>query len=293
MELSVLIVNYKARGELKNCLESLYENTNTRPIEVIVVDNASDDGSVEMLARDFPEVRVVASRENLGFARANNVAMREACGPYYLILNNDTIVRPGAVDTMLNLMKERHDVGAVGPLLRNVDGTVQISYGAMVDLHTEMWQRLLTTRYESGARWARNSVERRSKDEAHVDWVSGACLLLRPEMAGKKMFFDENFFMYLEDVDLCAQVRELGYRVLYTPDAEIIHVKGKSVETNSERVALEYRRSQLYFYLKHYGRGKVRLLKGYLLAKLTLGWLKGQPAQRDLHRRLLDLVWSF
>ncbi len=293
MELSVLIVNYKARAELQKCLRSLYENTRARPMEVIVVDNASDDGSVEMLARDFPEVKGIASQENLGFARANNVAMREAQGRFHLLLNNDTIVRPGAVDIMLELMKKRHDVGAVGPLLRNEDGTVQISYGAMVDLHTEMWQRLLSARYESGARWARNSVERRSKNEAHVDWVSGACFMLRSDLAGKKILFDENFFMYLEDVDLCAQIRELGYRVLYTPDAEIVHLKGKSVETNSERVALEYRRSQLYFYLKHYGRGKLRLLKGYLLAKLALGWLKGQPAQRNLRRRLLKLVWCY
>jgi GT2 family glycosyltransferase len=293
MELSVLIVNYKARAELQNCLESLYENTRVRPMEVIVVDNASDDGSVEMLEQNFPEVRVIANQENIGFARANNAAMRVSQGRFSLLLNNDTLVQPGAVDTMLQLIIARDDVGAVGPLLRNDDGTVQISYGAMVDLHTEMWQRFLSTRYESGARWTRNKIERRSKDEAYVDWVSGACLLLRKELSGKKLFFDESFFMYLEDVDLCATVRELGYRVLYTPDAEIIHLKGKSVESNVERVALEYRRSQLYFYLKHYGRGKLRLLKGYLLVKLMLGWLKGKPAQRDLRRRLLALVWSY
>ena len=108
---------------------------------------------------------------------------------------------------------ERNDVGVVGPLLRNVDGTVQISYGAMVDLHTEMWQRWLSARYEAGSRWARNRVEGRSKNEAYVDWVSGACMLLRSELGDKKLLFDESYFMYLEDVDLCAQVRGLGYRL--------------------------------------------------------------------------------
>jgi GT2 family glycosyltransferase len=293
MELSVLIVNYRAREELQSCLKSLYENTRIRPMEVIVVDNASDDGSVAMLEEDFPEVKVIASQENLGFGRANNVAMRKARGRFYLLLNNDTIVRPGAIDTMVQLIKERDDVGIIGPLLRNEDGTVQISYGDMVGLRTEMQQKRLSARYESGDRWAQHAVAQMSESEADVDWVSGACLLLRPELAGKKILFDESFFMYLEDVDLCARVRELGYRILFTPDAEIVHLKGKSVEANSERVALEYRRSQLYFYLKHYGRGKLRLLKGYLLFKLALGWLVGEPAQRKLHRRLLTLVWSY
>ncbi len=143
MELSVVIVTYNSEKYLENCLNSLYRHTVHRPIEVIVVDNASRDETLDMLGRDFPEVRVIACRENLGFSVGNNLAMREAEGRFFLLLNADTLVTLGAVDTMLRIMKERPDIGVLGPLLRNGDRSVQISYGKMIDLHTELIQKLL------------------------------------------------------------------------------------------------------------------------------------------------------
>ncbi len=293
MELSVLVVNYNAQAHLKKCLESLYQATMPRPFEVIVVDNASDDGSLGMLARDFPQVRVIASPENLGFARANNLAARQAKGCFFLLLNNDTRVPPGSIDTMHRIMQERPEVGALGPMTRNEDGSVQISYGRMISFHAELMQKIVSVFYEAGNRLIRWHVERRSKKEAYPHWVSGACLMLRAAMLEETGFFDDNFFMYAEDVDFCHRVRELGFRVLYTPEAEIVHVKGKSRETANEKVALEYRRSQLYFYLKHYGRIKVRLLKAYLLPKLGVGWLLRGPSHRPLYGHLLKLVWRY
>jgi GT2 family glycosyltransferase len=293
MELSVIIVNYNTESHLENCLVSLFDNTRQRPLEVIVVDNASTDGSLAMLESSFPQVRAIAMRENVGFARANNAAIRVAQGRYLLLLNNDTLVKPGAVDMMLSIATERPEIGALGPRLSNEDGSVQISYGRMLCFHAELLQKLLMARYEAGGRWVRRHVEQRSRHEAYPDWVSGACMMLRADVLGETGLFDENFFMYTEDIDLCQRVRKSGYRVLYTPDAEIVHLGGKSRQTLSEKVALEYRRSQLYFYSKHYGRGKVRLLKGYLLAKLTLGWVMNGPAQRPLDRRLIELVWKF
>lgn len=293
MELSVLIVNYNSESYLKNCLRSLYQNTQHRPIEVIVVDNASTDGSLPMLARDFAEVKVIASPDNLGFSRGNNLAMREATGRFHLLLNNDCLVEPGAIDTLLRIMQDRPDVGVIGPLLRNGDGSVQISFGAMIGFRTEAMQKFLSTRYERGNRLFRRYVEKRSRKEASPDWVSGACVMLRSELLDKVGFLDENFFMYTEEVDFCQRVRAHGYRVLYTPAAEIVHLGGKSTETNPDKATLEYRRSQLYFYSKHYGRGKVRILKAYLLSKLALHWTFGGSARRPLHSKLLRLVWKY
>jgi GT2 family glycosyltransferase len=293
IELSVLIVNYNAASHLENCLDSLFAHTQHRPLEVIVVDNASSDGSLDMLGRKFSEVRVVSLPENIGFARANNIAMREAQGRFFLLLNNDTLVERGAIETMLRIMREKPEIGALGPLLRNEDGSVQISYGRMISFHAEIQQKLLNQRYEAGGRLVRRYVQKRSEREAYPDWVSGASLMLRSEILAQTGFFDESIFMYTEDVDLCHRVRKAGYRVCYTPEAEIVHLGGKSRETLSEKVELEYRRSQLHFYSKHYGRGKVRLLKVYLLTKLVLGWALKGPTQRSLYRRLIGLVWNY
>ena len=293
MELSVIIVNYNACRHLENCLESLFENTRLRPIEVWVVDNDSSDGSVEMLEERFPRVQVIASKKNLGFGAANNEAMRRAKGRYTLLLNNDTLVRPGAIDTMVRIMRERPDVGVLGPLLRNEDGTVQISYENKVGFFSEFSQKRLSARYEAGSPKIRNDIESRSREESHPDWVTGACMMLQAELPEEVRFFDENFFMYLEDVDLCQRMRQNGFQVLYSPEAELIHLRGKSVEKNSERVAFEYRRSQLYYYSKHYGRTAVRLLKVYLLSKGTLDWLLGGATQRPYYRRLLEIVWKY
>ncbi len=293
MELSVIIINYNARRHLENCLESLFENTRLRPMEVWVVDNASSDGSVEMLRERFPQVQVIESKENLGFGAANNEAMRRAQGRYKLLLNNDTIVRPGAIDTMVRIIRERPKVGVLGPLLRNEDGTVQISYGNRVNFFSEFLQKRLSARYEAGSPRTRKYVESRSRKEAQPDWVTGACMMLQAGLPEKVQFFDERFFMYLEDVDLCHRVRQNGFQVLYSPEAEFIHLRGKSVETNSERVTLEYRRSQLYFYSKHYGRTAVGVLKVYLLGKGSLGWLLRGATQRRYYRRFLELVWKY
>lgn len=293
MQLSVIIISYNAKNHLKDCLQSLYDHTNTRPFEVIVVDNASTDGSLAMLARDFPKVRTIASPDNIGFAGANNLAMQEANGDFYLLLNNDAVVTPGAVDTMLGLIRGRPDVGVLGPLLRNEDGSVQVSYGRMISLHAEAIQRVLTRGNSRGNPVVRSYIERRSQKEAYPDWVSGACMMLRADVVKTVGYFDDHFFMYSEEVDLCERIRRAGYRVYYTPEAEVVHVGGKSTEANPEKAAFEYRRSQLYFYSKHYGRVRVLLLKAYLLASIAVRWVLGGPIERRLQEILLQLVWKY
>ena len=293
MQLSVIIVSYNAKSHLKDCLRSLYEHTTLRPFEVIVVDNASTDGSLAMLARDFPEVRAIPSPDNIGFSGANNIAMREAKGQFFLLLNNDATATPGAVDTMLRIIQEKPEVGVLGPLLRNEDGSIQISYGRMISLHAEAIQRFLSRGHARGNRLIRRYIENRSKKEAYPDWVSGACMILRAEVLETVGLFDDRFFMYSEEVDLCERIRRSGYRVFYTPESEVVHVGGKSTEANPERAAFEYRRSQLYFYSKHYGRLRLLLLKAYLLMSIAVRWTIGSPTERRLQGMLLQLVWKY
>lgn len=293
MQLSVIIISYNAKAHLKDCLQSLYDHTAVDPFEIIVVDNASTDGSLAMLAREFPKVRTIASPDNIGFAGANNLAMREAKGQFFLLLNNDALVTSGAVDTMLRLIQEKPDVGVLGPLLRNEDGSVQVSYGRMISLHAEAIQRVLTRGNTRGNPLVRRYIANRSKKEAYPDWVSGACMMLRADVVKLVGFFDDHFFMYSEEVDLCERIRRAGYRVYYTPQAEVVHIGGKSTEANPEKAAFEYRRSQLYFYSKHYGRVRVLLLKAYLLVSIAVRWVLGNPTQRRLQEMLLQLVWKY
>lgn len=293
MQLSVIIISYNAKAHLKGCLQSLYDHTAVDPFEIIVVDNASTDGSLAMLAREFPKVRTIASPDNIGFAGANNLAMREAKGQFFLLLNNDALVTSGAVDTMLRLIQEKPDVGVLGPLLRNEDGSVQVSYGRMISLHAEAIQRVLTRGNTRGNPLVRRYIANRSKKEAYPDWVSGACMMLRADVVKLVGFFDDHFFMYSEEVDLCERIRRAGYRVYYTPQAEVVHIGGKSTEANPEKAAFEYRRSQLYFYSKHYGRVRVLLLKAYLLVSIAVRWVLGNPTQRRLQEMLLQLVWKY
>lgn len=293
MELSVIIVNYNAEAHLRNCLESVCRYVTLRPFEVIVVDNASTDGSVDMMRREFPEARLLLSRENVGFGRGNNLAMREATGKLFLVLNNDCLVTPGAVETLACVLGERDDVGIVAPRLRNEEGRSELSHGPRISFLGELFQKWLSSRYEAGGWWARRYVERLHRDEARPAWVSGACFLARADVLRRVGYFDESFFMYLEDADLCARVRAAGYQILYTPRADVVHLKGRSTETNRERAAYEYRRSQLRFYEKHYGRYKVMLLKPYLLGKVAFSWLLSEPSERAFQKRLWGLIWSY
>jgi len=301
-ELSIIIVNFNARAYLRDCLSSIRENIHRTSYETFVVDNGSEDGSCEMVRAEYPWVRLIENRANVGFSRANNQAIRESSGRFVLLLNNDTLVLPGSIDTLVDVMRERPDVGVVGCTLRNSDMSVQISFGQMISIKSELVLKLISDRYKRGNRLVQSYLERRSRKEHTPDWVSGACLLARAEALRAVNFMDENFFMYTEEVDLCHRIRQLGFKVLYTPRAEIIHFGGRSTETNLKKTIIEYRRSQLYFYKKHYGATRMRIVKLYLLAKilftelrLRMGLRKSSNREGDISLlgELRHVVWSY
>lgn len=250
--LSIVIVSYNSRDDLDACLESLTRNRASVDHEIMVVDNASPDGTAAAVRSRWPAVRVLDAGSNLGFAAANNIGIRQTFGELVLLLNPDTIVPPRAIDTLVAVLDRHPEVAAVGPRLVDGTGRVELSFGRMISPLAELRQKGLVTGHASRVPGISQYVEALTRRERSVDWVSGACLLVRRVDAEAVGLLDERYFIYTEDVDFCAALRARGRRVLFTPDVEITHLKGRSVATAKSATGQAYRRSQLAFYSKHH-----------------------------------------
>jgi GT2 family glycosyltransferase len=262
-EVAAVVVSHNTRPDLLRCLASLRDRVTMR-LETVVVDNASSDQSADAVAREFPDVQLVRSPENLGFSCANNCGLAATRAPLVLVLNSDAEVRPGAVEAMAALLAARPDVGIVGPRTVGSEGQVQVSFGPALTLLSEMRQRRLVRGVREGRPEALRQVEAASRRESEPDWVSASCLLARRAALDAVGGFDEAFFLYEEDVDLCVRVRAAGFKIVFTPAAEVVHHLGRSMETSPERARLEYRRSHLHYYRKHNGALQTALLRLYL-----------------------------
>ena len=261
-DLAIVVVSYNTRDDLAACLRSLHEPAPEVSHEIVVVDNASGDGSAEA-ARAWPGVRVIEAGANLGFARANNVGIRASASEFVLLLNSDTVVRPGAVDHLVADLRAHPEAAVAGPRIVDGQGRPEISFGPMMGPTNELLQKARGWLYARGARFVTARVERLVRAEHYPDWVSGACLIVRRTVAEQVGLLDERFFIYAEDVDFCAAVRARGHKVRFTPAAEVVHHRGRSVATNRPLVNAAYRRSQVAFYEKHHP-GWAPWLKAYL-----------------------------
>ena len=239
MDLSIVIVSFNARADLERCLHALHEAPPAHTHEIVVVDNASADGSAKAVLQ-WPDVRVIETGENLGFARGANIGIRASRGTRVLLLNSDTVVPQGAIDRLIDELDRHTDVAVVGPRLVDAAGRAELSFGRMVGPLNEFRQKHAT------------GIERATTEEHFPDWVSGACLLVRRPDAEAVGLLDERYFMYLEDVDFCAAIRARGRRVMFTPSVQIVHLRGQSVKSAAASTARAYRRSQLAFYAKHH-----------------------------------------
>jgi GT2 family glycosyltransferase len=253
--LSIVIVSFNARADLQACLLSLKKGPPSMDHEIIVADNGSADGSAEAAER-IPGVRVIRMGRNAGFAAANNAGIREGRGDLVLLLNSDTLVPPGALDRLVARLVATGGAAIAGPRLVDAEGRPELSFGRMISPLNELRQKRRT------AEWIAAETSR----EQFVDWVSGACLLVRRADAEAAGLLDERFFLYTEDVDFCHAVRALGRRVLFTPAAEITHLRGRSRASQPGASQAAYRRSHLAFYQKHHPLW-VPLLKLYLRAR--------------------------
>ena len=248
LELSIVVVTYNSRRHIRDCLESIQRTVGDIGHEVIVVDNASQDGTQDIIRNEFPDARLIANPDNLGFACGNNQGIAQSQGQFVLLLNPDTVVPPKTLDALLNEMKRSLETGLLGCKLLNTDRSLQQSFGYEVSIVSEVVRKLFFNLWEDyrfpPVGWVLRSLHSRKKE---VAWVKGACMLSRRQALLDVKLLDETFFMYMEDADLCRRIRQSGWLVRYTPEAEVIHFGGGSVRSNRERSALEYRRSQLHY----------------------------------------------
>ena len=254
MRLSVVIVNYKSRELLLECLASLAADAAGLETEILVVDNDSRDGSAAAVAERFPDVRVEVNPDNRGYARAVNQGIAATRGPWVLIMNPDCIVRPGALRALIGQLGGHSRCGIAAPRILNPDGSLEYSARSYPGPLAFLFNRYsLLTRLLPGNPWSRRYL---LSDWDHasvrdVDWVSGACMLVRREAAEAVGGMDEAFFMFNEDVDWCRRMNQAGWTVDYVPEATVVHAIGASGGT-SNRVILERHKGMLHYFRKHH-----------------------------------------
>jgi GT2 family glycosyltransferase len=293
-DLSVIIVNWNTRELLAQCLRSVYDTAGPLDCEVFVVDNASGDGSAAMVRQRFPQARLIENTENVGFARANNQALRLAQGRYALLLNSDTRVMPGALREMISFMDAYPEAGAVGARLLNADGSLQPSCHPMLTPWREFWRLLFLERLYHRATYDMSCWDINLPRQVEV--IKGACLMLRREALAQVGLLDESYFMYTEEVDLCFRLLCADWKVYWLPQAQIVHYGEASSRQEAERMYVQLYRSKTQFYRKTGGEPRARLFKClvYLayLPRLGVGyvacWFSGVWKTRTyMYRRLL------
>lgn len=225
MDVSVIILNYKTAGLVRQCVKTIELHRPTADFEIIVVDNASGDGVGEMLRREHPDVRFIGAPSNLGFAAGNNLGIRAARGRYVLILNPDITVREGAIDAMAAYMDAHADIGALGPRLVRPDGSLDESCHRFPTRMIPVYRRTPLGRTARGraalARYGMSGFDRRETRD--VDWLLGAALMVRTSVLGEVGLLDERFFLYFEDTDWCRRFWKAGHRVTFFAGAEMVH----------------------------------------------------------------------
>lgn len=263
MDVSVLIVNWNVRDLLASCLDSLFREEHSFSFDVWLVDNASTDGSVEMLQTLFPQVHLIENQTNPGFAQGNIQAYARCSGRYVLLLNPDTLLQPGALETLYQHMEAHAQVAGVGPDLRNPDGTRQMGCYPFPTLTRELWHLLHGDQFLAYGiypvdRWDTTTIR-------DVDVIQGACLLLRRSALNEVGFLDADYFMYTEEVDLCYRLKQAGWQIVWLPAALVTHFGGQSTHQAAETMFLRLYESKIIFFRKQYGHFSVFAYKAILL----------------------------
>lgn len=292
--LSVVIVSWNVRDDLRECLQSLL-HTEAPPLdmEVIVVDNASTDGTAEMVRREFQRVQLLVNDRNLGYTRANNIGIRLSRGKYILLLNPDTVVHKGALQALIACAEAHPEAGIIGAKLLNPDGSVQRSARSFPDIGAGLFRNTPLGRLFPQNPFVRRYLLADFGYDAvrEVDWVSGAAMLVRREVFERIGLLDERFWAYCEDVDLCWRAWQAGFKVLFCPDAVIVHKVGRSSDRRLVPSLIEHHKSMWRFYLKNYRQRYLPLLP--LIAVGMLLRLTGALLRVAIHRwRLAWQQWT-
>lgn len=255
-DLSIVVVNFNTGLLARECLKSVFQNTKNITLEVFFVDNASTDGSVEMVKKEFPQVRIIANAENLYFTKANNLALRRAEGRYLMILNPDTFIRDNTFKKMVDFMNVHPDVGACGPKFLNIDGTLQ-GLGHRYPTLTYVLLEFLFL----NALFPNNPIRRkRSYGELveevtrEIEATGGACMMVKRDVAQKVGYLDEGFLMYAEETDWCYRIRKAGWKIYCIAEAVLYHYGAGSTEkVENMRIKKIFNKSMSYYCRKRYG----------------------------------------
>ncbi|MBN2146115.1 MAG: glycosyltransferase family 2 protein [Anaerolineales bacterium] len=255
IDLSICIVTLNAADYLRDCLHSIAENVAPLQAEIIVVDNHSTDGTLEMLENEFAGVAVIRNNQNDGFARPMNQAMRQSQGRYLLLLNPDTLVHPGALQTLAQLLDDHPEVGICGPKVLNRDGTLQkpCRRGVSRPWATFSYVSGLSSLFPKSKFFGGYLLNYLDEDATHqVDGVAGSCMLVRRQVVDQVGYFDEQFFAYQEDADYCFQAQKAGWKIYYVPPARITHYGGQGGSRHQPyRSIYEWHRSYYLYYRKN------------------------------------------
>ncbi len=274
MDVSIILVSYNTRDLTRDCVKSIYEKTEGISYEIWIVDNASTDGSVEMLREEFPEVKLISSEENLGFGRANNLAIKESRAKYCFLLNTDTVLLNNAVKILFDFMEkpENSEVGGCGGQLYNPDMTYQWSTGEFNSLE-KLYRKSIGINFHQIKYRLKDIFKNRIMKEKRyslsskqdVDYIIGADLMLRKSAIDEAGAFDERFFMYSEEAELCFRLKKHGYKIRFVSESHILHYGGASSYNKNLPLAVEKMilTSNILFLKIAYGEEAARKAKFY------------------------------
>jgi len=291
MDISVVIVGWNAKRYLEVCLDSLFSSPPRRSMEIIVVDNASDDGSSEMITTQFPQAKVIRSEENLGFSRGNNLGIRGSLGHYIALVNPDVIVFPGCLDALADFLDQNPNVGNVGPRVFNADLTQQSTCRRFPTLWNNFCSATgLAMKFRNSKLFAGEHMFYFPHDRTlSVDVLVGCFSFIRRETFDQVGLLDESLFMYGDDLDWCRRCWKAGWQVVFYPGARAIHDRGKITAQYPVRFAVAQQQSVLYYWRKHHGFWGVMSIRGIILfhhlARYTLAVLSGLARQEQSPER--------
>jgi GT2 family glycosyltransferase len=284
-DLSVIIINYNTRQDLQNCLASIYKSCHRVKFQVLVVDNASLDGSASMVASLFPQVTLIRSAENLGFARANNRALLHRQSPFVLLLNPDTIIVDHVFDDTIDFLKTRPEVGMVTCKLVKADGSLDLACRRSLPTLFDGFCRAsgLARLFPKSRIFARYNLTYLDENAINeVEAVNGAFMMVRSQAISDVGLLDEQFFMYGEDLDWCYRFRQQGWKIYYLPRPSVIHLKGQAGKKQSTRMIREFFRAMELYCHKHRGSlprprfATVLVLRLWMFSTLLRNAMRGE-----------------
>jgi GT2 family glycosyltransferase len=290
MDLSIIVVSWNTRELLRACLDSVLANPPACSYDVWVVDNDSSDGSAEMVQTAYPQVHLIVNAENVGFAGANNQAIRASNGRYLLLLNPDTDVQPDGLTSLVAFLEQHPEAGGAGSLLLNPDRSLQLSCHPLPSLSRELWRLLHGDRLLAYAVYPMDAWD--VETPRPVDIVQGASLMLRRDILDRVGLLDDSYFMYSEEVDLCYRIKKAGWQLYWVPQSKVIHYGGQSTKQVAADMFIELYRGKLAYFRKNYGRAAAQIYKLILtvtaLPRVTAAPLLGHlsPAKRAEYEAL-------